>query len=128
MELYREDLMDIYKNPSHKGTVDDPSVKVFEKNPMCGDEIDLSVKVKNGVIEDIKFEGSACSVSIISSDLLLDHVKGKTIEEAKKITKDDLLKMVDINLTTSRVKCATLILVAVQEAITKLESKDDNKK
>ena len=127
MDLYREDLMDIYKNPTHKGIVDDPSVSVYEKNPMCGDEIDLTVKVVNGVIEDIKFAGSACSVSIISSDLLLEHVKGMTIEEAKKITKEELMDLVDINLTTSRVKCATLVLVALHEAISKLETKDAKK-
>jgi nitrogen fixation NifU-like protein len=125
MDLYREDLMDIYKNPTHKGAVDNPSVEVYEKNPMCGDEIDLTVKVKNGVIEDIKFKGAACSVSIISSDLLLDHVKGKTIEEVKNITKEDLMDLVDINLTTSRVKCATLVLVALHEAISKLEISGD---
>ena len=121
MDYTREDLMEIYKNPSHKGAVPNADVKVHENNPICGDEIDLSLKVDNGIIKDIKFEGSACSVSIISSDILLDYVKGKTIEEAKKITKEELLKMIDLNLTTSRVKCATLVLIALQNAINKVD-------
>ena len=121
MSLYREELMEIYKNPAHRGTIQKPSVTVHKKNAMCGDEIDLVLEVKDNKISDARFDGSACSVSIISSDLLLDFVVGKTLEEASKITKDDLLKLIDLNLTTSRVKCATLVLNALTTAIEKYQ-------
>lgn len=121
-ELYREELMAVYKNPTHRGQVADPSVEVYKKNPMCGDELNLQLKIEDGKIVDAKFSGVACSVSVISSDLLLEHLKGKTVEEAKSLSKDDLLKLVGLNLTTSRVACATLVLKALEEALKKYES------
>ncbi len=125
-DIYQEELMDIYKNPHNRGKINSPSVSVSKKNPMCGDEIDLQLKVKDGVIKEAKFEGSACSVSIISSSILTDYLLGKTINEVENITEEDLLKLINLNLTTSRVVCATLVLNALQEAIEKYET--ENKK
>ena len=125
MDLYREDLLEIYKNPVHRGTLDTPSVKVHKKNPMCGDEIDLVLNIRDGVIVDARFDGSACSVSIISSDLLLDFIKGKALKEVKKLSKDDLMELIDLNLTTSRVKCATLSLTALKAAIDNYETEHE---
>jgi len=114
---YQEELMDIYKNPHNKGKLNKPSVSVSKQNPMCGDEIKLDLNIKNGIVEDAKFEGSACSVSVISSSILTDYLIGKKIEEVKKLTKEDLLKLINLNLTTSRVACATLILSALEEGL-----------
>ena len=90
---------------------------------MCGDEIDLQLKFENGLVFEAKFEGSACSVSIISSSILTDYLIGKTLKEVKNITKEDLLKLINLNLTTSRVACATLVLSALEDAIKKYEEK-----
>lgn len=120
--MYREDLMAIYKDPNHKGHVPNPDITVFQKNPMCGDEIHLELKIEDGVISDAKFNGSACSVSIISSSVLLDNLIGMKLEDAKKYSKEELLKTLDLNLSTSRVSCATLILNALKEAIDKYET------
>lgn len=116
-DLYREELMDIYRNPSNKGKLDDPTVAIDKKNPMCGDEINLQLKFKDDVVSDAKFDGSACAVSIIASSLLTDMIIGKTVKELKALTKDDLLNEMGLNLTTSRVKCATLVLEALQGAL-----------
>lgn len=122
-ELYREEMMDIYKNPSHKGKMKNPSVKKKGTNPNCGDEVNLQLKIKNGVIEDAKFDGSACAVSIVSSEILTEAVTGMKIEEALKISKDEFLKKIGLNLTTSRVKCATLVLDALKGALSIYEEK-----
>ena len=119
--LYREELMDIYKNPSNKGHIDHPTHHADGKNPMCGDEITLQLKIADGKIEDAKFDGNACSVSIISSEILTEHIVGMPVDTAMKITKEDLLKMIGLNLTTSRVKCATLVLSALQGALEGLQ-------
>jgi nitrogen fixation NifU-like protein len=116
-DLYKEELMDIYKNPSHRGKMNDSTHQSQGKNPMCGDEIVLQLKIADGKIADAKFSGDACAVSIISSDLLAEHIIGKTVDEAKKLTKEDLLDIIGLNLTTSRVKCATLALDALQNAL-----------
>jgi len=122
--LYREELMEVYKNPKNRGKLQDPSVEVIEKNPVCGDELVLQLNVKEGIITEAKFEGMACAVSIISSNYLVESLIGKTLEAAKKITKDDLLAKIGMNLTTSRVACATLILTALKNALSKYEQKD----
>ena len=121
MQDYQEELMDIYKNPHNKGKLSSPSVSVCKKNPMCGDELTLELDIKNGVVKDAKFDGSACSVSIISSSILTDYLIGKKVEEVKKLTKEDLLKFINLNLTTSRVACATLIFSALEEALKEYE-------
>lgn len=115
--MYRDDLMDIYKNPVNKGVLPDADAHSHKKNPMCGDELTLSLKIGDGKIIDAKFDGTACAVSVISASILTEHLKGKTLEEAYKITKDELLELIDLNLTTSRVKCATLVLDALKSAL-----------
>lgn len=120
-DLYREELMEIYKNPSRKGKLKGAKASAHQTNPMCGDEISIQLKVEKGVIQDAKFDGSACLVSIVSSEILLENLVGKTIEYAKNISKDDLLKMLNLNLTTSRIGCATLVLKALEEALKNYE-------
>ena len=120
-DIYQEELREIYKNPTNKGQITNPSVSIHHKNPMCGDELDLQLKVEDGVIVDAKFQGSLCAVSIISSDILLDNIIGKKISDAKNVSKDELLEWLHMNLTTSRISCATLVLSALQKALKNYE-------
>jgi nitrogen fixation NifU-like protein len=121
--IYREELMEIYKNPKHRGNLDSPSAKTFAENPICGDEIQLQLKIEKGIIKKARFEGAACAVSIISSEKLLSFIEGKTIQEAKNLTQKDLLKILDINVSMSRLRCATLVLTALKEALRKENQK-----
>ena len=97
-DLYQEELMEIYKNPTHRGSMPNSAVHTYEKNPMCGDEITLHLDVQDGVIKDAKFEGSACAVSVISSELLLEHIIGMSVIETAKISKDELIKLLNLSL------------------------------
>ncbi len=124
--LYREQLMEYYKDPQNRGTLSDPDVSVYEKNPFCGDEITLQLKVNNGIIDDAKFEGSACAVSVASSEVVTDEIIGKSIDDAKRITKEDILELLGVELTTSRVKCATLVLEALEKALQHYEKKQND--
>lgn len=119
--IYREQLMDNYKNPKNKGLIDDVSVEVFDKNPFCGDEINLQLKIKDNVIQDIAFSGSSCAVSTASASITTEWARGRTIEEIKKVNRNDILEMLGVELTTSRIKCATLVLDALKKAIKKYE-------
>ena len=119
----RQELLEIFKNPSNKGKIASPTVVVKKDNLACGDEVALYLEVDNGVITDAKFNGSACAVSIISSSLLTEEIIGKKAEDAKKLSKDDLLDLIGGNLTTSRVKCATLVLDALEEALNEIDVK-----
>ncbi|HOA18685.1 MAG TPA: iron-sulfur cluster assembly scaffold protein [bacterium] len=116
-DIKRDEIMDLYKNPHNKGSMNKPTISVSKKNPMCGDEVNLQLKIDNGIITDAKFDGNACSVSIISSSVLTDYIIGKSINEVKKIKKNDLLKLIDMNLSTSRISCASVVFSALQNAL-----------
>ena len=120
-DLYRSELMEIYKDPTHKGHLASPSVHLEKQNAFCGDHLHLFLKIKNNIIEDAKFDGEMCFVSIIGADFLLEEIIGKTTDEAKKIDQAKLLELIDLNLSTSRIACATLTLKALQEALIKYE-------
>ncbi len=120
-QYLREDLLDLYKNPVNKGKIENPSVTVHDVNPMCGDVIDLDLTVNNGIITDAKFSGDACAVSVISSSLVTEDIIGKDLTYAKNLTKKEILELIGVDLTTSRVKCATLVLSALHKAIKQYE-------
>ncbi len=109
--------MEHYKNPRNRGHLDHASSETIKKNPLCGDIISMQLKMSEGKIEDIKFDGSGCAVTIASSSVLTEALKGKTVDEARKMSKDELLEMLGVELTTSRIKCATLPLEALQSLL-----------
>jgi len=115
--------MEYYRNPLNRGSLENPSVEVVKQNPLCGDVVKLQLDIKNAVIEDAKFDGSACVVSIASSSLVTDFLKGKSLKEAKNLKKEKILDMLGVELTTSRIKCAILVLEALENAIQKYEQK-----
>ena len=120
--FYQEDILEMYKNPAHKGNLNTPDVSIVKENTMCGDTItlDLDVDKATNVIKDAKFNGESCLVSVVSAEVFLDEIIGKTVKEALAINKENLLDMLKLNLTTSRIKCATLILHAFEDAVNKL--------
>lgn len=119
----RQDLLELYKNPPYRGELSNATVEVTERNPACGDVVTLDLLIENDVIKDAKFTGEQCAVSVISSAMLLDEILGKTVDAANAVTKEDLLKLIDLNLTTSRVKCATLVLDALKSALKVYDTK-----
>jgi len=118
MDLYREELLDRYKNPQNIGEVFDATNKATLKNPLCGDSLSVSIKTsKEGIITDIKFNGIGCMVSTVSADMLADFVKGKTINEVKSLTENKMIELLGMDLTPSRKRCAILSLGVLKKAI-----------
>jgi nitrogen fixation NifU-like protein len=117
MDIYREEFMEIYKNPMNEGKLENPTVVEHGVNEACGDEMDLYLKIQGDTVVDASFKAQSCSVGIVSSAILTDEIKGKKISEIKKLSKEDLLKLIGVNLTTSRVKCATLPLETLQKSL-----------
>ncbi len=114
--------MDHYKNPRNKGSIANATVKATADNPFCGDSLSLELLVENGVIKDFKFDGEMCAVGTAAASMLSEELIGKTVEEARKFSKEDLLKFFSDDLTTSRIKCATLALEALQEGLKKYDN------
>lgn len=108
MDLYREELLDHYKNPRNFGRILSPDKTIHDSNPLCGDLVDLDLKIEDGVIRDVRFSGNGCAISVAFTSMLTERIKGMRIEDVKRTTREDVLGLVRSNLTISRIKCATL--------------------
>lgn len=120
MDLYRDIILDHYKNPRNFGHLDKPDVVMEEGNVTCGDKIVMEIKCK-GKIADIRFSGEGCVISQASASMLTEKVKGMSSEKIKKLSRNDIEDMLGTTLTPSRVKCATLPLEVLQKAMVSLK-------
>jgi len=118
MNIYSELILDHYQNPRNYGKISKPTFSSKVSNPLCGDEIELTVKIKDKKVAEIKFQGKGCAISKASASMLTEYLKEKPEVELKKIDKDFIIKMLGIELGVNRIKCALLPL----EAIKKLKS------
>ncbi len=118
MDLYGEIILDHYRNPHHKGRIEKPTIWAEDSNPLCGDTIrmDLIIDEKNE-IADVCFSGKGCAISQASASMLTDELVGKTLEDAAKIPNEKIYDMLNVPLSTARVKCALLSLVVLKKAI-----------
>jgi nitrogen fixation protein NifU and related proteins len=130
--LYRQVIMDHYKKPRNKGVLEDDSLTINMNNPTCGDRIQLMLKIEDGKVIDARFEGEGCSISMSSASMMTQAIKGKTIEEALKLSEtfslimqgkeyDEDLDLGDIEALQgvskfpARIKCATLAWKAMEK-------------
>ena len=119
-QLYRELILDHYKNPRNHGLLEAADAQAEGQNPLCGDEISVSVRLGEGdVIEDVGFEGRGCAISQAATSMLTDLVKGKTAEDVASMPKEALLDELGIPLTPVRLKCAILGLGVLKLALHK---------
>ncbi|HAX25673.1 MAG TPA: SUF system NifU family Fe-S cluster assembly protein [Thermomicrobiales bacterium] len=107
-DLYREYILDHYRNPRNHGTLDPNDATYEDTNPLCGDRIRIDLRLDGDRIVDIKFSGRGCAISQAATSMLTEMVEGKTIDEVKAISKDDLLEEIGIPLSPARIKCALL--------------------
>jgi nitrogen fixation NifU-like protein len=103
-----EIILDHYRNPRNFGKIENADISYEEGNPSCGDIIRIDMKIKNNVIEDIKFSGKGCTISQASASILTEMVTGKNLEEVKKFDKNEMLEAIGVPISMIRVKCALL--------------------
>ncbi|WP_455662249.1 Fe-S cluster assembly sulfur transfer protein SufU [Pradoshia sp.] len=133
--LYRQVIMDHYKNPRNKGSLEGDSLVIDMNNPTCGDRIHLTLQVEDGIVKDAKFDGEGCSISMSSASMMTQTIKGKSVEEAMKLASifsdmmqgkdydEDNLDLGDIealqgvNKFPARIKCATLAWKAMEKGL-----------
>lgn len=131
-DLYRRVIMDHYKNPRNRGRFEDGNVSIDLSNPTCGDRITVQMKVDNGIVQEAKFVGEGCSISMSSASMMTDAVKGKTLEEAYSMAEnfscmmkgdhvefdyEDLEALSGVKKFPARIKCATLAWNALRKGI-----------
>lgn len=116
MDIYTENILDHYKHPLHKGHLTRSTHRASEHNVSCGDKLEFELYVKNGKIQDIAFDGSGCAISQAAASMLTDKIIGKALVEIKKISNEDIYKMLGVPIGPGRVKCALLAISALRSA------------
>ena len=134
-QLYRSVIMDHYKNPRNKGSLDENTVTIDMNNPTCGDRIHLTLKLNDGIVEDAKFDGEGCSISMSSASMMTQIVKGKKLDEALELAEifskmmlgqdfdDEKYDLGDVEALQgvakfpARIKCATLAWRAMEKGV-----------
>ena len=117
-QMYQENILDHYKNPRNAGKIDNASVQHHEKNPLCGYELDVFLNIdKNNKITDVKIKAHGCAISTASASMLGENVKGKHVDEIKKLRKDDILEMLGIPISAARLKCVLLSMDTFKNSV-----------
>jgi nitrogen fixation NifU-like protein len=117
-DLYREQIIDRYKNPLLRGTLDPHDYSYEDDNPLCGDRIRIDLRVDGqDRVTEAMFSGTGCAISQASADLLVESVVGKTLDEVKQLSKEDILDMLGIQLGPVRLKCALLSLKVLKAGV-----------
>ncbi len=113
-EIYKDIILDYYRNPRNFGDLPEPDVRAKDSNPLCGDIIEMQLKIKEGKVDDIRFKGKGCAISQASASMLTEVVKGKTLDEIKAMGKPVVLELLGIDPGPTRIKCALLGLKVVK--------------
>jgi nitrogen fixation NifU-like protein len=117
-DLYRENILDHYRHPRNKGRLEHPTHTHEEHNPVCGDVVRIDLHVnEEDVIDEVRFDGEGCAISQASASMLTEMVEGKTLEEAKELSKQDILEALGIDIGPVRLKCALLSLKVLKAGI-----------
>ncbi|MBM3124496.1 MAG: SUF system NifU family Fe-S cluster assembly protein [Chloroflexi bacterium] len=126
-DLYREVIIEHYKNPSFKGKLNPHDYSFSDSNPLCGDHIQVELRVdERGIVSEAMFDGHGCAISQASADLLMESIVGKPLDEVKQLSKQDVLELLGIDLGPVRLKCALLPLKVLKAGIYGLgEASDD---
>jgi nitrogen fixation protein NifU and related proteins len=116
-QLYREVILDHYKNPRGHGVIEGADAQAEGQNPLCGDEVAIFVALEGDKIEDVRFRGRGCAISQAATSMLVEMVRGRTVDEVASMPRDELLEEVGIPLTPVRLKCALLGLGVLKVAL-----------
>jgi nitrogen fixation NifU-like protein len=117
-DLYREVIIEHYKNPSYRGRLDPHDIQFADNNPLCGDHIEITLRTdEQGQVADARFSGHGCAISQASADLLMESIIGKPVEDIKKLNRQDILDMLGIDLGPVRLKCALLSLKVLKAGV-----------
>jgi len=126
MNIYREEILDHFKRPRNFGSTPPEAtrskgwVKAKEVNGSCGDVMEMGLRIKAGKVEEVRFEGEGCAISMAASSMLTEMIKGKKVREVEKMTGEEMIKRLGIKISLGRKKCATLGLEVCQKAVKKL--------
>lgn len=126
-QIYADIILDLWRNPQNFGNLPNPDLEAYELNPLCGDEVKIQIKLKssNGQsrITDCRFSGNGCVISVAAASLLTEFVKGKRLGDLAKLTGNDIISLLGIQIGQQRIKCATLALQTLKKALNSFDEK-----
>jgi nitrogen fixation NifU-like protein len=109
-DLYREEILDHYRHPRNRGTLEPADISYSDSNPLCGDELRMDLRLAGDRVSEVRFSGHGCAISQASASMLSELMEGKTLEELKSIAREDIVEMLGIPISPVRLKCALLSL------------------
>lgn len=124
--LYREAILDHYRNPRNKGTLNPAEFSYEDVNPLCGDEIRIDLRTDGERVTEIRFSGRGCAISQAAASMLTEMVEGRPLEEVKAISRDDLLDELGVPISPARMKCAMLGLKVLKAGIYGVPQSDES--
>jgi nitrogen fixation NifU-like protein len=124
--LYREAILDHYRNPRNRGTLDPADFTYEDVNPLCGDEIRIDVRTDGERVTDVRFSGRGCAISQAAASMLMEMVEGQPLDEVKAISREDLLEELGVPISPARMKCAMLGLKVLKAGIYGVSPGDDS--
>jgi nitrogen fixation protein NifU and related proteins len=117
-DIYREIILDYYRNPRNYGKIENPDISQRDSNPLCGDELEMHLNIKDDKVADVKFTGKGCAISQASASMLTELIMGKDFAYVKKLTKEDILDNLGLHeLGPARIKCALLSLKVLKSGL-----------
>ena len=117
--IYRREIMELYRSPENYGSLENPDREHTGNNASCGDEITVQLMIRDGKIENAKFSGSGCVISIVASSMLINKIKGMKTEDVLKMDGDEMMKLFETKINPGRMKCLLLSLDVVRKALNK---------
>lgn len=125
-DLYREQILNHYREPRNKGRLESPHFSYADDNPLCGDRVHFDLRLDgNDRVAEVAWDGNGCAISMASASMLSELIKDKSLEELQNLSKDDVLNMLGIELGPVRLKCALLALKVVKACVYGMDAPDD---
>ncbi len=115
--LYKQIILDHYKNPQNQGILTQPTHSAVLFNPFCGDQISVSILVKNNTITEVKHQTTGCAIATAAASIISEFIKGKTIKQLQSLTDQDIIDQLGIDVSPTRRKCALLFWNAIKKAL-----------
>ncbi len=117
MDMYREIILDHYRDPRNYGKLEQPDAHAEDSNPLCGDQLAIDLQIQGDRVTEVRFHGKGCAISQSSASMLSELIEGHTIEEVVKLGKEDVLDSLGINISPARTKCAFLCLRVLHRSL-----------